>query len=133
MLMEPESHLHNVQFTVEVGTEPIHVFCDEVKIKQVFINLIKNGIEAMSEGGILKIILSIEEDDSQLVVLIRDHGCGIPEEDLEKLAEPFFTTKEKGNGLGLMMCYKIIQEHKGTICVDSKPNIGTTFTIKIPV
>ena len=100
MLMEPESNLHNVQFKVEVGSEPIHVFCNEVKIKQVFINVIKNGIDAMPGGGILKISLSIDRDDSQLVVLISDNGCGIQEEDMGKLAEPFFTTKEKGNGLG---------------------------------
>ncbi|GAE36162.1 two-component sensor histidine kinase [Halalkalibacter akibai JCM 9157] len=66
-------------------------------------------------------------------VRVIDQGAGIPQELLMKIGEPFYTTKEKGTGLGLMVCYQIIEKHEGTIHVDSKVGVGTTFTITFPI
>ncbi|WP_413300871.1 ATP-binding protein [Bacillus sp. 1P10SD] len=97
------------------------------KLKQVFINLIKNSIEAMPTGG--NIYVSIDSTAHHILIKIKDEGVGIGEEQVKRLGEPFFTTKLNGNGLGLMVSYKIIQNHKGTINVKSKLNQGTSFII----
>ena len=87
----------------------------------------KNAIEAMPSGG--KIHASIEKTAHSILITIKDHGVGIEPEQIKRLGEPFFTTKQRGNGLGLMVSYKIIQNHKGTIHVESQLNEGTTFII----
>ncbi len=108
------------------------------KIQQVLINIMLNAIQAMPEGGNLTITTSvaqgIEIDDSvkdTVKIGIKDTGIGIPKENLNKLFNPFFTTKEKGTGvgLGLSVVHGIIGKHKGKIDVESEPNVGTTFSI----
>lgn len=130
LLLEIEAYKSKVQFMIEPIDNPIYILCDEAKIKQVFINMIKNGIEAMENGGLLKVTL--ENRDKTICISIADEGTGIAEKDFENLGEAFFTTKMNGNGLGLMMCNKIIKEHNGTIKVHSKLNHGTTFEILLP-
>ena len=108
---------------------------DAQRLTQVFLNLILNAIQAMPAGykdG--KIHLKGKAIVSRRVVVISvsDNGCGIPEENLEKLFNPFFTTKEKGTGLGLSIIHKLIEEHKGSIDVESKAGIGTKFTVTLP-
>ncbi|MEK6715493.1 MAG: ATP-binding protein [Candidatus Omnitrophota bacterium] len=103
-------------------------------IKHVFTNLIKNAYEAMADdGGILTI--DSRKNNEFIEVRIRDTGCGIPQENIPRIFEPFFTTKpiEKGSGLGLAMCYDIIERYNGNIGLESKPGQGTTFTISIPL
>lgn len=104
--------------------------CDGNKIKQVLINMLMNAIDAMELPG--EITVSISKSDDELTIAIADTGTGIPSEDLDKIGKPFFTTKANGNGLGLMICYKIIEEHDGKINVESSSK-GTTFTIKLPI
>ncbi|RSD29232.1 ATP-binding protein [Mesobacillus subterraneus] len=104
--------------------------CDGNKIKQVLINLLMNAIDAMDLPG--EITVAISESGKDLRVSIIDTGKGIPAEDLDKIGKPFFTTKENGNGLGLMICHKIVEEHGGKITVNSGKK-GTTFTIHLPV
>jgi len=99
------------------------------QLNQVFMNIILNASQAMDKGNIW--VRTLEKGDKVLVE-IRDDGKGIPEEDLVRIFDPFFTTKEKGTGLGLSACYRIVQEHKGSIDVRSKVGKGTTFTIIIP-
>ena len=106
------------------------ILCDPDKLKQVFINIITNGIEAMGKGGV--ITLHSERIPHGIEVRISDEGRGIPEEDLQQIFEPFFTTRERGSGLGLAISYKIVQAHNGEISVLNRPGKGATFVIRIP-
>jgi len=100
-------------------------------LKQAFLNLILNAIQAMPQGGVLSVESGLREH--ALEVTIRDTGIGIPEENRKKLFSPFFTTKKNGTGLGLAITYRIIQNHRGTIDVKSEQGKGTTFAVKIPI
>lgn len=125
--LEPEALLNNVIMEYQFPTEEIVLNGEKNQLKQVFLNLLKNSIEAMPSGG--KIDISIETSADDIFIKIRDEGEGMGDEQVKRLGEPFFTTKEKGNGLGLMVSYKIIQNHNGTIDVQSIQNQGTCFTI----
>ncbi|GHU89774.1 PAS domain-containing sensor histidine kinase [Spirochaetia bacterium] len=104
---------------------------DERFLKQAFLNLIKNAAAAMSDGGILTI--KTEKQDAEALISIQDTGTGIPEENLSKIFEPYFTTKETGSGLGLTLVFKIIREHLGEISVKSREGEGSVFTITLPI
>jgi signal transduction histidine kinase len=110
-----------------------NVVADTDQMSQVLINLIMNAVHAMPDGGTLRIGLAQENDMAKLTVA--DTGHGIPQEALKKIFEPFFTTKEfgKGTGLGLTVVKGIIEEHQGSIAVESVAGGGTTFTILLPV
>lgn len=129
-LMEFDARKKNVTFYFESAHDSILVRCDENRLKQVFLNFVKNGMEAMPSGG--KIMVSIELKEGEVQISIEDTGVGIPPERLKKLGEPFYTTKKTGNGLGLMVSFKIIEGHKGRIVVESEVNKGTTFNILLP-
>lgn len=128
-LLETEAILRNIVIEKKFSDENQEVVCDKNQLKQVFINLIKNAIEAMPNGG--TVTISTKSENFSIVIEIKDEGEGIPKELLERLGEPFLTTKEKGTGLGLMITYKIVENHKGTIDVSSSEK-GTVFTIKLP-
>jgi len=100
-------------------------------LKQAFLNLVLNAIQAMPSGGVLNVESGLRDDAVE--VTIQDTGIGIPEENRKKLFSPFFTTKKNGTGLGLAITYRIIQNHRGTIDVKSEQGKGTTFTVKIPI
>jgi two-component system sensor histidine kinase HydH len=104
---------------------------DASLLKQAFLNLILNAIQAMPRGGVLSVESSL--GSGAVTVKISDTGMGITEENRKKLFSPFFTTKKNGTGLGLAITYRIIENHRGTITVDSEPGKGSTFTIRIPV
>jgi two-component system sensor kinase FixL len=106
------------------------ITCDPDKLKQVFINIISNGFEAMSEGGFITV--STQRTDTGIEVRITDEGIGIPEDTLAHIFEPFYTTRERGSGLGLPISYKIIEAHNGDISAVSEPGHGTTFIIGLP-
>ncbi len=129
-LLDTQAILRNIQIHLNLPKEPTYITCDENQIKQVFINLIKNSIDSMTSGG--NIYISILISENSIVLNFKDEGCGIPDVILDRIGEPFYTTKEKGTGLGLMVSYKIIENHKGTINVNSKVNEGTTFIITLP-
>lgn len=129
-LLEFEARKKNVRLHLDCNQEIIQIECDENRLKQVFLNFIKNGIEAMPNGGDLHVKTTIEHGNVQIA--IQDTGVGIPKEKLKKLGEPFFTTKKNGNGLGLMVSFKIIESHNGKVFVESEPNKGTTFNILLP-
>lgn len=104
--------------------------CDEKRLKQVFVNLIKNAIEAMPSGGTITIQVTFQD---VMIIRITDEGCGIQKDKIPKLSEAFYTTKEDGTGLGLMVTYKIIEEHQGTIQFKSEVGVGTTVEIMLPI
>lgn len=130
-LLQTEAILNNVQITVELDETATMVNCEENQLKQVFINILKNAIEAMPNGG--RITIQLQQLGDTLSVRIQDQGEGIGEERIQKLGEPFYTTKEKGTGLGLMISYKIIQAHQGNMKISSQRNKGTTVEITLPV
>ncbi|WP_256218383.1 ATP-binding protein [Bacillus sp. MUM 116] len=131
-LLNAQAVLHNVQFiTVYEDNLPL-IFCEPNQLKKVFINIIKNAIEVMPDGGCILIKISLTETN-QIRISIRDEGIGIPEEKIKKLGEPFYTTKEQGTGLGLMVSYRIIEEHQGTIQIESEIGKGATFHITLPL
>lgn len=129
-ILQPQAVLKNVQLLVSQLDETVSIYCDENQIKQVLINLVKNGIEAMPAGGRIWIGLMAERE--HVILTVADEGAGIPEEVLNRIGEPFYTTKEKGTGLGLMVSFKIIENHNGTIQIESAPDRGTRFTITLP-
>src|SRR5262249_15347222 len=114
------------------------VYADRQKLRQVFLNLLTNASDAMPTGGTLTLRLSASVTrQGQPAVLIQfaDTGCGISKENLERIMEPFFTTKEegKGTGLGLAICRRVIQEHHGDIEVQSEVGHGATVSLRLPV
>ncbi|ARK32624.1 ATP-binding protein [Halalkalibacter krulwichiae] len=129
LLLTSQANMKSIEFNLEVPSDEIIVNCEETKIKQVFINLVKNAIEASSDGG--NITLAIRKREARVQVQVIDEGTGISQEVLAKIGEPFYTTKEKGTGIGLMICYQIIENHEGTIDVESEVGVGTTFTITL--
>ncbi|MBN1841794.1 MAG: response regulator [Deltaproteobacteria bacterium] len=122
---------YKAKVTKEYGDLPI-VRCYPQQLNQVFMNLLVNAAQAMEDQG--KIKISTRGYDGSVEVKISDTGMGIPEENIPKVFNPFFTTKDvgKGTGLGLNVAYNIIEKHKGTIDVESAVGKGTTFTIRIP-
>ncbi|WP_232233851.1 PAS domain-containing sensor histidine kinase [Bacillus sp. J33] len=130
-LLSAQAVLHNVQFRTYYENDLPLVFCEPNQMKKVFINIIKNAIEVMPKGGYITISLQ-KCSGNKIQISIRDEGTGIPNHKIKKLGEPFYTTKERGTGLGLMVTYKIIEEHKGTIEVESKLGKGTVFHIYLP-
>lgn len=101
---------------------------DAAQFKQVFLNLILNALQAMSSGGELWIEAEVNQE-KQIVLVFRDNGPGIPAEDLDRIFNPFFTTKAKGTGLGLAITYRIVQNHCGQISVANSPEGGAEFTM----
>ncbi len=103
------------------------------KIRQVFINLIKNAYEAIDQKGEINIKTDINQSDNYITVEISDTGCGIPEEYINSIFKPLVSHKRNGCGLGLAISNKIIAHHNGQITVKSSPGTGTTFTIFLPI
>ncbi|NOV00041.1 PAS domain S-box protein [Paenibacillus planticolens] len=126
----PLATMHNVQILIASESEDRFIECDENQLKQVFINVVKNAIEAMPHGGQIDIMIKYNKDS--VAVRVKDQGYGIPQDRIAHLGEPFFSLKEKGTGLGLMVCYKIIKEHHGTIHIESEVGRGTTVEINLP-
>lgn len=129
-LLETQAILRNIAIETDYGSEPLWVYGVENQVKQVFINVIKNAIEAMTDGGSIRINLTREKDG--VYIRIHDEGPGIGEDQLAKIGQPFYTTKEKGTGLGLMVSYKIVDNHHGRIQVNSEIGKGTVFEIMLP-
>ncbi|GGD75579.1 PAS domain-containing sensor histidine kinase [Paenibacillus nasutitermitis] len=130
-LLETQAIMNDVEMKKDFVCEDPMVYCDENQLKQVFINLMKNAIEAMPGGGDLSIVLSTDQS-GMLSIRIKDQGMGIPKEQLEQLGSPFYSTKSSGTGLGLMICQRIIEAHHGTIRFESTKGSGTTVTVELP-
>ena len=138
-ILETEAKEKNVEMTRDFHTYLPKVYVDREQMKQVFMNLILNGIQAMAEGGNIHISSRpyvIHRDGKKLEyaqIEVRDSGVGIPEEYLEQIFDPFFTSKDEGSGLGLSISHQIVQEHGGFVTVESKRNEGTSFFVNIPI
>lgn len=139
MLMESQAISKNVDLKFSVkknsvrwpfGPDAYCVSGDVAQLKQVWINLLRNALEAVEKGGKVRVILLRQEN--QVIVIIKDNGMGMTPEVMAKLGTAFYTTKENGTGLGLSMCYNIVHNHGGKMEVDSKPGEGTRFTVLLP-
>lgn len=131
-LMNTQAILNNVNIRVLYENEQVAINCDENQIKQVFINILKNAVESMPRGGDITIECSITQEQNEVYIKFIDQGIGISEDRLKKIGEPFYTTKEQGTGLGLMLSYKIIESHNGKLNIHSELNKGTRIDIVLP-
>jgi len=104
---------------------------DRTQLQQAFYNVVRNAVQAMRSGGILRV--QTAADDAQISISFTDTGPGIPADRIGRIFEPYYTTKETGSGLGLMIVQRIVREHGGAIEVESHAGRGTTFRIKLPV
>ena len=132
-LLEAQANLVNVQITSNLANYLPTIKGYPNQLKQVFINIIKNAIEALSQGGIIEVTTKLTDSGKNIKITIKDNGPGIREEIVSKLGQPFISTKEKGTGLGLMICFQIIKHHKADLQVHTHPKYGTEFEINIPV
>ncbi|MCW5800034.1 MAG: PAS domain S-box protein [Nitrospira sp.] len=134
IFQERLSHSHITAETSFAAVCPF-VHADADQMSQVLINLVMNAIHAMPEGGRLRVTLAPMPDRGMVTLTVADTGHGMPQEVIAKIFDPFFTTKEfgKGTGLGLTVVRGIIEEHSGTIQVESRPGAGTRFTICLPI
>lgn len=131
-LLSPQALMNGIQFQMVSDQSPFYITCEKNQLRQVFLNIFKNAMEAMPEGG--EILVQLQNSaPGECVVSVKDHGCGIPEELLPRLGEPFYSLKEKGTGLGIMICHKIIKQHHGSITYHSKENEGTLVEIRLPL
>ena len=118
-------------FEAVLSPDVEEVNCDPDKLKQVFINIIANSIEAMEDGGTVKISTGKWYDGVE--IRLSDEGIGISEDDLLRIFEPFYTTRDRGSGLGLSISYKVVEAHNGEIWANSMPGKGTTFVVRLPL
>lgn len=132
--MAPQALLENINLIINFEYETEYkILGDRSLLKQVFINALKNAIEAMEDGGSIYINNFVSQDDAFACISIEDQGHGIEDKNLEKIFDPFFTTKDGGTGLGLPHVYKVIEAHGGHIEVSSTVGQGTTFKFLLPV
>lgn len=130
--MQPQARLHGVEIIVASKIELTAFICEPNQMKQLLINLIKNAIEAMPGGGNVRITVC-SVNNNKVGINIMDQGLGIPEDGLNRLGEPFYSAKENGTGLGLVICHRIVEAHQGVLSFESKLNQGTTVKIVLPV
>ena len=131
VLLEREIGDRDILVEQELATGLPRIPLDRAQLKQAFYNVIKNALQAMRSGGILRI--RTEANPTHVIISFIDSGHGIAPEEIGQLFEPYFTTKENGSGLGLMIVQRIVREHGGTIEVESDKGRGTTFRIKLPI
>ncbi|WP_164985241.1 ATP-binding protein [Ammoniphilus sp. CFH 90114] len=130
-IMESEAHLFNVELSYTSTPAPLWVRCSKDHLKQVILNIAKNALEAMPNGGTLSIGMNQVKD--QCILVITDTGDGIPEDVLKKIFHPFFTSKKHGTGLGLVICKRILEMYNGSITIHSTRGQGTKVEITLPL
>lgn len=130
-LARPQAQAAGIDIVVEQNREDVSITADADLLKQAFLNIVVNAIEAMPDGGTLRMQSHVRGDDAE--ISIADTGPGISPEVKEKIYNLYFTTKEHGSGIGLAMTFRIVQLHDGTIDVVSEPGKGTTFVLRFPV
>lgn len=128
---EPMAIENKIILDIEIPDDMPRIHGNKQRLYEAFINIVKNAFEATNELGYILIIPIVNED--KIVIHVKDNGIGIKEEHIKEIFSPFVTFKEKGTGLGLPIVKTIIEEHLGKISVNSIVNVGTTFTVELPV
>jgi signal transduction histidine kinase len=136
LLYESEATLKNITLITHLAEMDVEIMANHKQLKQVLVNLLKNAVEALENrhedcNPVIQFGTSIE--NQRATIFVKDNGCGMNEGTLQNLFLPFHTTKENGTGVGLSVCKKIIQDHGGTILVNSRLGAGTTFKIEFPL
>ncbi len=131
-IVEPQAEDQNIKISVVEREDVPKIVGDAEVLRSVFSNLFINAVQAMEKDG-GKLNVTISPDDDFVKIEIADTGGGIPSENLDKIFEPYFSTKETGTGLGLAIVKKIVDDHSGTIAVESHLNEGTKFTVRLPI
>lgn len=133
-ILSSYANLQNVEIiTNSVMLHPATVYGSKSKFRQAIINIGKNAIEAMPEGGMLTLSYTVNELNKTVTVTISDTGIGMNEEQLKRLGAPYYTTKDKGTGLGTIVNFSVIRAMNGRIEVHSKEGLGTTYLITLPL
>jgi PAS domain S-box-containing protein len=136
-LLDSQFRKHNVRVELALAPEAPDVVFDNQQIHQVFVNILLNAMQAMPQGGTVRVESRVEQDPKrprrQLIVSFSDSGVGIPKEEFPKIFDPFFTTKPEGTGLGLSIAHKILEQHRAVIEVRSRVGQGTTFILRFPI
>jgi len=132
-IVENEFHLRHVDIILILDKDMVNIMVDENQIEQVMINLLLNALGAVEENGKVFVRTKTDLTAGAIFVEVADNGCGIEQDNLKKIFEPFFSTKKQGVGLGLAISYGIIQNHQGKIRVSSKPGEGSRFVIEFPI
>lgn len=132
-ILENEFRLRHIRLEKHLSRQVPNILIDVNQIEQVFVNLFLNAMEAMEEGGTVTIRSCVSLNQDAINIEISDTGCGIPPEHMDKIFEPFFSTKPKGTGLGLAVTYGIVQKHGGHIHASSQPKQGTQFMLGFPI
>lgn len=128
-----ETYKDKLSFNLNVQSTDIYILGNEKNIQILFNNLIKNSLEAIETNGNITINIQLDKSNNNIVITIKDNGVGIPK-DLEcKIHEDFFTTKEFGSGLGISICQKVVQDHKGTFTLINNEDIGCTAKVTLPL
>jgi len=130
-LVRKQCNRSNIRIIEQIGKELPSIRMDADRLKQVFLNLLNNAIDAMPEGGVMTV--SAELDEGWVCVAVADSGCGIAPELIPLIFEPFYTSKGQGTGLGLAISYNIISDHGGEIDVESQPGEGTVIQVRLPL
>ena len=134
-LLESEAMGKGVSFSVDLPNDGIEVLGDATKLEQVCLNLLINSMQAMPHGGIIQVSCNRTRSEAGDTVdlIIADQGVGVPKENMQRLFDPYFTTRPDGTGLGLAIADRIVSDHGGTILVESTPGEGTTMTVRLPL
>lgn len=130
-VLTPYANWEKVTFNLVDEGCKAKIMADPQKFHQMLINIIRNGIDAMAGGGLLTI--HVKEKGSSVLIFLKDEGCGMSREELQRLGEPYFSTKSKGTGLGMMVSYSIARQMDGGISVQSEKGKGTVFTLEFPI
>lgn len=130
-LVANDVEMNRIAVTKEYEGHPVPVRCDDAKMQQVFLSIVKNALEAMTPGGQLGINVSAQKGRRMVQIVISNNGAQIQAEHVGRLFEPYFTTKRSGTGLGLATVKKIVDEHQGEISITSEPE-RTAVTIQLP-
>ena len=124
---------HNIEIVSSFPKVLPYIYADSSQLKQAFFNLLKNAMQAMPTGGIIHIESVLDKEKDCIKLSIADTGCGISANDMTNVFEPYYTKKNKGTGLGLMIVERIIREHGAELAVESEPGKGTIFIISFPL
>jgi len=132
-MIQKQAQERGIAIHTDLSLKDTALSIDVDRISQVFINLYLNALEAMDQGGTLRIDSFPDKESGAATVTVSDTGAGIQRDNLEHIFDPYFTTKQSGTGLGLAIVHRIIEAHKGEVKVDSEPGEGTTVTIVLPL
>jgi two-component system NtrC family sensor kinase len=132
-ILENEFHIHHISVEKNLSGEMPSILLDVSLMQQVFVNLFINAVEAIQDNGVITVRSYLNPNRKSVEVEVADTGSGIPPDDVGKIFEPFFSSKNNGAGLGLAVSYGIVQKHHGNIQVSSRLGEGTSFTVEIPL